>query len=171
MGAMIESLSNMDVQTAWGELAQEVRTGVLLTMRNGKPFGSHVPYVLGENWTRAYVHLSRLALHTQHLLQDPHVSLFLSEPDQTEKNPLALRRMNLQGTAAILAPEAPAYAAIKERFLARFPKSAMMFGFSDFSLWELQLQDAHLVLGFGQAYQSTADSPELWTHQQPERKK
>ena len=79
--------------------------------------------------------------------------------------------MNLQGTAVILATEAPAYAAIKERFLARFPKSAMMFGFSDFSLWELQLQDAHLVLGFGQAYQSTADSPELWTHQQPERKK
>lgn len=171
MGAMIESLSNMDVQTKWETLAQEVRTGVLLTMRNGKPFGSHVPYVLGENWTRAYVHLSRLALHTQHLLQDPHLSLFLSEPDHPEKNPLALRRMNLQGTAVILTAEAPAYAGIKERYLARFPKSAMMFGFADFSLWELQMQDAHLVLGFGQAYQSTADSPDLWAHQQPERKK
>lgn len=168
---MPESLSNTDVQAAWGKLVQEVRTGVLLTMRNGKPFGSHVPYVLGENWTRAYLHLSRLALHTQHLLQDPHVSLFLSETDHPEKNPLALRRMNLQGTAVILATETSAYAGIKERYLARFPQSAMMFGFADFSLWELRLQDAHLVLGFGQAYQSTADSPELWTHQQPERKK
>lgn len=168
---MAESMTNEAVREAWTTLTQEVRTGVLLTMRNGKPFGSHVPYVLGENWTRAYLHLSRLALHTQHLLQDPHLSLFLSEPDHPEKNPLALRRMNLQGTAVILAAEAPAYTEVKERYLARFPKSAMMFGFSDFSLWELQLQDAHLVLGFGQAYQATAHSPELWIHQQPERNK
>ncbi|ULA63205.1 MAG: Pyridoxamine 5'-phosphate oxidase [Nitrospira sp.] len=168
---MSESMTNKAVDEAWTTLAQEVRTGVLLTMRNGKPFGSHVPYILGENWTRAYLHLSRLALHTQHLLQDPQVSLFLSEPDHPEKNPLALRRMNLQGTAIILSAETPAHTTIKERYLARFPKSAMMFGFADFSLWELQLQDAHLVLGFGQAYQATASSPELWTHQQPERKK
>lgn len=168
---MNESMSNTEVQAAWGKLAQEVRTGVLLTMRQGKPFGSHVPYVLGEDWTRAYLHLSRLALHTRHLLQDPQVSLFLSEPDQAEKNPLALRRINLQGTAAILAPDAPTYAGMKERYLARFPKSAMTFGFADFSLWELQLQDAHLVLGFGQAYQATAHSPDLWIHQQPERNK
>ncbi|MEK6634381.1 MAG: pyridoxamine 5'-phosphate oxidase family protein [Nitrospirota bacterium] len=164
-------MTNEAVREAWTMLTQEVRTGVLLTMRNGKPFGSHVPYVLGENWTRAYLHLSRLALHTQHLLQDPHVSLFLSETDHPDKNPLALRRINLQGTAVILGADAPLYAGVKERYLTRFPKSAMMFGFADFSLWELQLQDAHLVLGFGQAYQATAHSPELWIHQQPERNK
>ena len=167
---MADSMTNDEIHAAWNALAQEVRTGVLLTMRNGKPFGTHVPYVLGENWTRAYVHLSRLALHTQHLLQNPQVSLFLSESDAPEKNPLALRRMNLQGSAVILGTAMPAYPAVKERYLARFPKSAMMFGFADFSLWELQLQDAHLVLGFGQAYQATAASPETWTHQQPERK-
>ena len=168
---MAESMTNEAVREAWTMLTQEVRTGVLLTMRQGKPFGSHVPYVLGENWTRAYLHLSRLALHTQHLLQDPHVSLFLSETDHPDKNPLALRRINLQGTAVILGADAPLYAGVKERYLTRFPKSAMMFGFADFSLWELQLQDAHLVLGFGQAYQATAHSPELWIHQQPERNK
>lgn len=167
---MSDSMSSPDVQKAWERLTDEVRTGVLLTLRQGKPFGSHVPYVLGGDWTRAYLHLSRLALHTQHLLQDPQVSLFLSEPDHPGKNPLALRRVNLQGRALILAPETAGYAEIKARYLARFPQSAMMFGFADFSLWELQLQDAHLVLGFGQAYQSTAESPEHWTHQQPERK-
>ena len=146
---MADSMTNDEIHAAWNALAQEVRTGVLLTMRNGKPFGSHVPYVLGENWTRAYVHLSRLALHTQHLLQNPQVSLFLSESDAPEKNPLALRRMNLLGSAVILGTAMPAYPAVKERYLARFQKSAMMFGFADFSLWELQLQDAHLVLGFG----------------------
>ena len=130
--AMSAALSNEEVQAAWVNLAEEVRTGVLLTLRNGRPFGSHVPYVFGEHWTRAYIHVSRLALHTEHLLRDPRVGLFVSEPDRPGKNPLALRRMNLQGEAALLNAGAPDYAEVKERYLARFPQSAMMFGFADF---------------------------------------
>jgi len=152
--AMSEALSSEEVQAAWAKLTEEIRTGVLLTLRKGRPFGSHVPYVFGEHWTRAYIHVSRLALHTEHLLHDPRVGLFVSEPDRPGKNPLALRRMNLQGEASLLDVGAPDYIAVKERYLARFPQSAMMFGFADFALWELRLQDAHLVLGFGQAYLS-----------------
>ena len=62
---------------------------------------------------------------------------------------------------------APDYAEVKERYLDRFPQSAMMFGFADFSLWELRLQDAHLVLGFGQAYIAAATTPLTWMHQKP----
>lgn len=126
--AMSEALSNQEVQAAWAKLAEEARTGVLLTLRNGWPFGSHVPYVFGEHWTRAYIHVSRLALHTGHLLQDARVGLFISEPDRPEKNPLALRRMNLQGEAVLLNAGAPNYAEVKERYLARCPQSAMMVG-------------------------------------------
>ncbi|HSL01958.1 MAG TPA: pyridoxamine 5'-phosphate oxidase family protein [Nitrospiraceae bacterium] len=168
--AMSGALSNEEVQAAWAKLAEEVRTGVLLTLRNGRPFGSHVPYVFGEDWTRASIHVSRLALHTEHLLLDPRVGLFVSETDRPGKNPLALRRMNLQGEAALLNVGAPGYAEVKERYLARFPQSAMMFGFADFSLWELRLQDAHLVLGFGQAYLTEATTPLAWTHQKPSTK-
>jgi putative heme iron utilization protein len=168
--AMSEALSNQEVQAAWAKLVEEVRTGVLLTLRNGRPFGSHVPYVFGEHWTRAYIHVSRLALHTEHLLRDPRVGLFVSEPDQPRKNPLALRRMNLQGEGALLTVNAPNYAEVKARYLARFPQSAMMFGFADFSLWELRLQDAHLVLGFGQAYLAEATAPFDWVHQKPSTK-
>ena len=78
--------------------------------------------------------------------------------------------MNLQGEAVLLNAGAPDYAAAKERYLARFPQSAMMFGFADFSLWELRLQDAHLILGFGQAYLADATNPLVWTHQKPEQK-
>jgi len=168
--AMSAALSNEKVQAAWVNLAEEVRTGVLLTLRNGRPFGSHVPYVFGEHWTRAYIHVSRLAMHTEHLLVDPRVGLFVSEPDRPGKNPLVLRRMNLQGEAALLHAGAPDYAAVKERYLARFPQSAMMFGFTDFSLWELRLQDAHLILGFGQAYLAEATAPLTWIHQKPSTK-
>lgn len=165
--AMSEALPNEDVQAAWNILVEEVRTGVLLTVRNGRPFGSHVPYVFGEDWTRAYIHVSRLALHTEHLLTDPRVGLFVSEPDRQGKNPSVLRRMNLQGEAGQLHADAPGYLHVKERYLARFPQSGMMFGFADFSLWELRLQDAHLILGFGQAYLAEATKPRIWIHQRP----
>lgn len=166
---MPAGLSNEEVQAAWVNLTEEVRTGVLLTLRTGRPFGSHVPYVFGDHWTRAYIHLSRLALHTGHLLHDSHVGLFISEPDKPEKNPLALRRMNLQGEAVQLNAGAPDYVEVKERYLARFPQSATMFGFADFSLWELRLENAHLVLGFGQAYIAEVTTPLAWTHQKPEQ--
>jgi putative heme iron utilization protein len=166
---MAQALTSEDVQRAWSALVQDVRTAVLLTMRNGRPFGSHVPYVFGSDWTKAYLHLSRLALHTQHLLADPHVSLFIAEPDGPRKNPLALRRINLVGQAAQLSPDAPSYGELKERYLSRFPQAEMMFGFGDFALWELRLEDAHFVLGFGQAFVSTATNPTRWVHQKVER--
>jgi heme iron utilization protein len=163
-------MTNEEIQNAWTALTQSVRTGVLLTLRSGRPFGSHVPYLFGADWTRVYLHLSRLAQHTQHLLADPHVSLFISEPDGPEKNPLSLKRLNLQGAAAVLPQDAPIYTAIKNQYRDKFPSSAPMFGFGDFSLWELTMEDAHLVLGFGQAFLSTSATPHNWIHQRPEQK-
>lgn len=166
---MAQALTSQDVHEAWSTLVHDVRTAVLLTMRKGCPFGSHVPYVFGSDWTRAYLHLSRLALHTQHLLADPHVSLFIAEADGPEKNPLALRRINLQGEAVVLSPDAPAYTEVRERYLERFPQAEMMFGFGDFALWELHLEEAHFVLGFGQAFVASASTPGRWVHQKVER--
>ncbi len=166
---MATALTSENVHDAWSALVRDVRTAVLLTMRKERPFGSHVPYVFGSDWTRAYLHLSRLALHTQHLLADPRLSLFIAEPDGLENNPLALRRINLQGEAVVLSPDTPSYRAIKERYLERFPQAEMMFGFGDFALWELRLEAAHFVLGFGQAFLSTATTPSKWAHQKMDR--
>jgi putative heme iron utilization protein len=165
-----EEMSNDEVNRAWSKLVEEVRTGVLLTLREGHPFGSHVPYIFGDDWSHVYLHLSRLAFHTQHLLSDPRSGLFIAEPDKPGKNPLALQRMNLWGHAAALPPAGALYEAIKERYLEKFPQSRMMFGFGDFGLWELSMNDAHLVLGFGQAYQVDASAPTQWRHQRPEKK-
>lgn len=129
-----------------------------------------MPYVFGEHWPRAYIHVSRLALHTEYLLEDPRIGLFVSESDRPGKNSLVLRRMNLQGEASLLDVGTPDYLVVKERYLARFPQSVMVFGFADFALWELRLQDAHLVLGFGQAYLSNATVPLAWLHQRPDQK-
>lgn len=50
-----------------------------------------------------------------------------------------------------LTREARTNAGMNERYLARFPESALKFGFAELSLREFQLQDAHLVPGLGQA--------------------
>jgi hypothetical protein len=68
-----------------------------------------------------------------------------------------------------LSPDAPSYGDLKERYLSRFPQAEMMFGFADFALWELRLEDAHFVLGFGQAFVSTATNPTRWVHEKVER--
>ncbi len=101
---------------------EQTRTGVLLTLRNGHPFGSHVPYLLGDDWSHVYLHLSRLALHTQQLLEDARVSLFIAELDTPGKNPLTLQRINLQGTAFILSPTDESYDSVEPHgFTAMVP--------------------------------------------------
>lgn len=167
---MPDAMPTEEVQNACDKLVAQVRTAVLLTLKQGHPFGSLVPYLIGENWSRVYLHLSRLALHTQHMLNDPRVSLFIAEPDGAGKNPSALQRLNLQGTGTILSPSHESYDRVKERYLTQFPQSRMLFGFGDFSLWELHMSDAHLVLGFGQAYLARSANPREWQHQKPENK-
>ncbi len=168
--SMPDEMPSDEIQAAWGKLVEQVRTGVLLTLRNGHPFGSHVLYMFGDDWSRVYLHLSRLAFHTQHLLTDSRVSLFIAEPDKSGKNPLALPRINLQGDAVILPPTDEWYETVKQRYLAKFPQSQIMFGFGDFALWELRMRDAHLVLGFGQAYLAHSTTPGQWHHQKPGKK-
>ncbi|HSE57779.1 MAG TPA: pyridoxamine 5'-phosphate oxidase family protein [Nitrospiraceae bacterium] len=167
---MPSSLPIEQVQSEWRQLAQQIRTAVLLTLRQGRPFGSHAPHIFGDDWTRAYLHLSDLALHSRHLRDDPRVGLFLSEPDQPGRNPLALKRMNLQGDASPLSDLQPSYERIKQSYLERFPQSAMMFGLGDFHLSELRMHEAYLILGFGQAYLADDRAPAQWVHQVPERK-
>lgn len=53
--AMAEALSSEDVQVAWIGLTEEVRTGVLLTLRNGRPFGSHVPSLANTGHTPTFM--------------------------------------------------------------------------------------------------------------------
>ena len=167
--SMPETKSNEEVRAALAHLVHDVRTGVLLSLRGGHPFGSHVPSVLGNDWSRVYLHLSRLALHTRHVSADSRVSLFIAEPDKPEKNPSALQRVNLQGDAVILPRTDAAYETVRQLYILKFPQSELMFGFGDFALWELRMTDAHLVLGFGQAYQACSTNPEQWLHQKPGR--
>lgn len=152
-------------QAEFDALIRSVRAGVLITMSADGPFGSHVPFLLGEDWGRIYIHISQLALHTKNLTRDPRVALFVAEPDRPEKNPLALKRINLQGTAHPLEPNSPQYAEVQARYIARFPQAALTFQLPDFRLWVLDMRAAHFVAGFGRAFLAVKDAPQAWIHQ------
>lgn len=157
------------VPAQFDQLIRSVRVGNLITMNERGPFGSHVPFLMGENWSRLYIHVSDLALHTQNLKRDYRVSLFVTEPDEPQKNPLALQRINLQGEARQVTEQDEPYHKVKAAYMARFPQSKLMFGFADFSLWELRMSFAHFVAGFGAAYYAYGDKPMEWIHQKPEK--
>jgi heme oxygenase (biliverdin-IX-beta and delta-forming) len=87
--------------------------------------------------------ISRLALHTRNLEQDPRASLLLDGTDGLA-DPLTGGRATLTGTAA----PCPDPAALR-RFLARHPSAEGYAQFADFSLYALKAMRAHYVGGFG----------------------
>jgi putative heme iron utilization protein len=153
-----------EVGAALSALLGSVRVGVLVTSTDAGPFGSHAPFLPGDDWRETFIHLSQLAQHTKNLMARPGAGFYLCEPDGPEKNPLSLQRVSFSGRAAPV-PRGPRYDAIRDRYLARFPQSEMMFGLADFQLWGLALESALFVAGFGRAYRATREAPGEWLHQ------
>ena len=76
----------MDAQTRQS-LARRIRTqrvAALGTIRDTAPLVSMVLYVAAADISAVYIHVSRLAQHTQALRQDRRVSLMIVEPDSGE---------------------------------------------------------------------------------------
>ena len=88
--------------------------------------------------------LSRLAEHTRNLAADPRVSLLFDATTGAEEHRLAGTRVTVLGCAARSTDTAE-----KARFLARHPEAEVYARFSDFGLWRVELERAHLVAGFG----------------------
>jgi hypothetical protein len=93
--------------------------------------------------------------------------------DNSSRGQIDRRRIHLpaadesSGRSSIVGWIAPEYAEVKERYLARFPQSAMMVDFADFSIWELRLQGATWFLDLDKPTLSEATSPLTWMHQKP----
>jgi heme iron utilization protein len=113
--------------------------------RPGYPYGSLTPFALSARGGPLLL-LSGLAAHTKNLLADPRACLFVGDRSAAE-DPLAGARASLLGRAARLAPADEADA--RARYLARHPKAAAYFQLRDFALWELAIEEARLISGFG----------------------
>ena len=131
-------------------LLTKERIGHLATLRAGAPMASMTLFMPERNFSAFYVHVSRLAWHTQDMLQDPRVALSVSEADDGRADPFTLMRVTVRGEALQL-NDGP-----NEAWLQRFPEQAINFTLTDFSFWRIVPRDARFVAGFGRIHNISA---------------
>jgi putative heme iron utilization protein len=134
-------------------LLSKTRIAHLATLRGGAPMASMTLYMPAANFDAFYVHVSRLAWHTQDMLQDPNVALSIAETDDGRKDPFTLMRVTIRGTASLLENDV---SLLKQEWLLRFPAQAINFTLADFSFWEIKPRDARFVAGFGRIHNLSA---------------
>jgi putative heme iron utilization protein len=138
------------------ELLRSVRAGALATLVPGNafPFASLVNVATAPDGSPILL-LSRLAAHTRHLASDPRLSLLLGQTGAGD--PLAHPRVTIMGTGeCVIDPDGRA--ALKARFLARHPESALYADFGDFAFWRVAVEQAHFNGGFARAGHFKAES-------------
>lgn len=144
----------MDGETSalLNSLVKKERIAHLATLRGGAPMASMTLYLPSEDFSAFYVHVSRLAWHTQDMQHDPRVALSISETDDRRPDPFTLMRVTIRGEALNLKEDL----SMKERWLARFPEQAINFQLADFSFWKITPRDARFVAGFGRIHNLSA---------------
>ena len=107
----------MDAETSrlLKQLIAKERTAHLGTLRGGAPMVSMTLYMAEKDFSAFYVHVSRLAWHTQDMMQDGRVALSVSEGDDRRPDPFTLMRVTIRGEATQM------ISGPKDAWLARFP--------------------------------------------------
>jgi putative heme iron utilization protein len=134
-------------------LIRKERIAHLGTLRGGAPLVSMTLFMAEQDLSAFYVHVSRLAWHTQDMLQDPRVALSIAETDDARPDPFTLTRVSIRGEASQLPPDQQE---LKRLWLARFPEQAVNFELADFSFWKISPRDARFVAGFGRIHNLSA---------------
>ncbi|MBL8791166.1 MAG: pyridoxamine 5'-phosphate oxidase family protein [Rhizobiales bacterium] len=99
---------------------------------------------------RPLILISALSLHTRCLSADPRASLMLHDAFPPGGDPQTALRVTLSGRFEKLADADAGEAA--QAFLARHPYAGLYAGFGDFAFWRMAPERAHIVAGFGRAY-------------------
>jgi putative heme iron utilization protein len=126
------------------------------TLHQGAPFVSMVPYAVAKDGS-FILHVSRLAAHTRDMLDNPEVSLLITESEGSGKMPQALARVTVQGRAEMLDRDSEKNTDAREVYLSRFPDAAPLFEFSDFNIFIIKPISARVIAGFGQAVTITGE--------------
>ena len=144
----------MDAETSrlLAGLLRTQRTAHLATLREHAPMASMTLYLAAEDFATFYVHVSRLAWHTQDMEREARVALSIAEADDGREDPFTLMRVTVRGEASRLGEDA----ALRARWLARFPAQAINFELPDFSFWRIAPRDARFVAGFGRIHNLSA---------------
>ena len=121
------------------------------TVQGGEPFVSMVPFAIEPNSSKLIIHVSTLAAHTKHMLENARVSLMVMAAPSPDVSAQATPRVTIQGVAVQLDKASTDYEEAKAVYVERFPQSLDLFGFADFSLFAITPTSARFVAGFAQA--------------------
>lgn len=132
-------------------------TGSLGTLRDGSPYVSMTPFVVSPHTGSFYIHVSRLAHHTQDFLQDARVSMLVVERDELDRDPQTIGRVTIVGEAVPLSTTSAEYPAVKSLYQQRFPDSERTFSLGDFLLVGIRPRAIRFVAGLGKAYTLTIE--------------
>src|SRR5260370_28888352 len=130
----------MDDETSRGlaSLIRGERIAHLATLRGGAPMVSMTLYLPESDFSAFYVHVSRLAWHTQDMQQDARVALSIAETDDRRADPFTLKRVSIRGNAQQLSGSEDE---LKNSWLKKFPEQAINFELPDFSFWRIVPRD------------------------------
>ncbi len=132
-----------DARLAAKKLLREARSGALATLMagSGAPYSSLVNVGTAPDGAPLML-LSTLAIHTKNLLADGRVSLMLDE--RKAGDPLEGARVMLMGSCS-----KKDSSSARNAYLRRHPEAEMFADFGDFGFYEMTIERAHLVAGFG----------------------
>ena len=127
-------------------LVRSAQSAVMATVmpQNGAPFASLVTLATDPSGAPLLL-LSDLAVHTRNIRRDSRVSLLIEE--RLDANPLACTRISMTGTIRQI-PDSERLSA-RRRFLAKHPDAGVYCDFGDFSFHMIEIDQVHLVAGFG----------------------
>lgn len=134
------------------ELVTQQRVASVSVLVEEKPYIGMLPFVMASDFGSALIHASRLARHTVGLVPEAPFGLMVQEPDHWKANPSQLARVSFQGTVHPMNRESESYEQGKSLYLEKFPKSRITFGLGDFRLYELKVETARFVAGFGKTF-------------------
>ena len=134
-------------------LAAATNVAALATLTaDGDPWASLVTYGLLDDGSPVLC-LSHLAEHGRNLRADGRASLMVTAPDGPP-DPLAAARVTLAGRAERVT-DPGRLAAARTAHLTGVPAAAIYVGFSDFSLWVLDVERVRWVGGYGRMDSAT----------------
>jgi len=142
----------MNYRSELAALLRKERLAHLATLRQSAPMAGMTLYLPAADFSAFFVHVSRLAWHTQDMLQDERVALSIAETDDGRADPFTLMRVSIRGDAAQLAEQPD----LKDLWLKRFPEQKINFELPDFSFWRIAPRDARFVAGFGRIHNLSA---------------
>lgn len=136
----------------------------LAVIADGAPYAGLLPFVVLPRYAGVMFHASRMSKHSQGLGPGARVGILLHEQDDTEKDPLQLKRATFECVVQPLERGSEAWDQGRAGYLERFPDSRITFRLADFTLYQLEFQRGLYVGGFGRAVEiRAADLPKLAT--------